>query len=630
MEPEKQNARFIALDGLRGLAILFVFLNHIDKNYIISSTPSWLLPLVQTIFSSGVVAVSILFVLCGFLMSYLYSNPKSEFLQKRYTRIFPLFVSMSTAMALIRVHQETWQWYQKLGVVFLIAVLVHLIWVHGVKKVNNPKISKAIFIFFLLLQGFAFFFYTFYIMRQSASIFYSVTPEIVRSVSIWLVNTTLTLPFGTYIPMLDGVYWSLCTEVLFYILFPFICIPIVKKLETKSQTIKIIFLLSIVLLLAGLDIIFKNILGLSMLQIPLFFYFITGMSLGYLYKSKEAIVLKLRTIPFAPLAIPVFFVGWNLTVEQIVTVPRSVLVLLWAIPITLLVAMALDTKSNYSKMLENKLLVYLGRISYSLYLSHTIVISFTRDLYKATNIYENIFFIVLTFIIAVIVSAILNYLLEQPYFKRSPALKQEVKPIHISFKKAAIGISVVYVLFILFAYQSSFNFFSIEKGHQNSNISLNKNPNVHMEFTATERNLGIVTLKVIYQETAKPETLQKQELVFKIKEKGAKDWHAINTYNPREINNQKNYPFGFPVIIDSKNKTYEIELSLSKPELHQFVTIKKDSLRSVYSADKGSLLKQPLELAYHVGKKVNTIITNSEAQLTFMLGIPAIGMLLFL
>src|SRR5579872_2659339 len=85
MEQNSTSARFHALDGIRGLAILLVVLNHVNSGYISSVMPSWL---DQIIFDSGVTGVSLLFVLSGFLMTYIYPNPQSglHFLQKRYTR----------------------------------------------------------------------------------------------------------------------------------------------------------------------------------------------------------------------------------------------------------------------------------------------------------------------------------------------------------------------------------------------------------------------------------------------------------------------------------------------------------------------------------------------------------------
>jgi len=76
------------------------------------------------------------------------------------------------------------------------------------------------------------------------------------------------------------------------------------------------------------------------------------------------------------------------------------------------------------------------------------------------------------------------------------------------------------------------------------------------EFTATNNRLGIVEIKFnVFYETI-PDTL-----IFRIKEKGEgdKDWYYQSEHN-NIAHTQAFFPFGFPVIANSQNKTYEIEL----------------------------------------------------------------------
>src|SRR4051794_33260812 len=99
MQPESD--RLTSLDGIRGLAILSVFLNHINASSI--SLPAKLGIVSEVLFTSGVIGVSFLFILSGFLMAYIYptASNKVAFLQKRYTRIFPLFLTMSVVSLVI-------------------------------------------------------------------------------------------------------------------------------------------------------------------------------------------------------------------------------------------------------------------------------------------------------------------------------------------------------------------------------------------------------------------------------------------------------------------------------------------------------------------------------------------------
>src|SRR5690242_1469391 len=146
MQQNTKSTRLHALDGLRGLAILMVFLSHINATFI---TRSGILN--GSLFNSGIIGVSFLFILSGFLMAYLYPQPHSAlaFLQKRYTRIFPLFLTLCTALAVL-----SWipvkQWYITIIILFVFACFSHLIWVYIVKKYLHAKYKKIIFFSFLI------------------------------------------------------------------------------------------------------------------------------------------------------------------------------------------------------------------------------------------------------------------------------------------------------------------------------------------------------------------------------------------------------------------------------------------------------------------------------------------------
>ena len=74
------------------------------------------------------------------------------------------------------------------------------------------------------------------------------------------------------------------------------------------------------------------------------------------------------------------------------------------------------------------------------------------------------------------------------------------------------------------------------------------------EFTATNNRLGIVEIKFnVFYETIH------DTLIFRIKEKGDTDWYYQSEHN-NIAQTQGFFPFGFPVISNSKNKTYEFEL----------------------------------------------------------------------
>lgn len=78
---------------------------------------------------------------------------------------------------------------------------------------------------------------------------------------------------------------------------------------------------------------------------------------------------------------------------------------------------------------------------------------------------------------------------------------------------------------------------------------------VHGEFQAAYDNLGVVKLRVITFNR-----INTTHVRFKIREKGKSETWATNQYTTDRFTDGLLYPFGFPVIWDSKGKTYEYSL----------------------------------------------------------------------
>jgi peptidoglycan/LPS O-acetylase OafA/YrhL len=657
MEKNNTGNRLSALDGVRGFAIILVVLTHVDASYITPHIPSLFNPLLKMIFTSGVTGVSLLFILSGFLMGYIYPQPKSYtgFLQKRYTRIFPLFLTMCTVMLFYRIFPDM-QWYVRLILLFSLALFSHAVWVYGIKKVASQGLNKTLFYLFCAVQVFAALLYAFWIMRHPAIAFNQQLAEPIRNGIIWLVNATLTLPLGDYIPQLDGVYWSLAAEILFYIFYPILCVPIIKLLIPQSRIVKIIFLLALVPFFAGINIMAQRILGLSLLQIQLFNCFACGITLAYIYKHHPDSIKQLNSwfkgkLFFVPTVL--FFaviLAKTLLFDPMNKTPDAWIHLLWAYPITLVIASALDKESSLSKILSSKFLVFLGTVSFSIYLCHIPVRILLMQLYKPTDTFSNALFLLLYFSLTGLIASLLYYLLERPYFlrisKKETVQKSEAKIFYHSYKKSSIALLsavLIPIIALLTTYQSNFNFFSKEYAISRSDItspiisknqtliSMHTSPKIVIEFTAQEDDLQVLAGNV--HKVSENEKLNtSQNFIFKIKNKDAKDWYAVNTYDYALIPPSNNLPFGFPAIQDAKGKKYIVELSLSNPKAVNYteLDISEEALKNIYKVDKKTLLTNPLKLISFVLYKGERVLANTEAQSVFMLLLPFIFLSLYL
>ncbi|HSD98388.1 MAG TPA: acyltransferase [Patescibacteria group bacterium] len=638
MEKDQLHERLTALDGLRGFAIILVFLNHINTGFIQVLLPSWLF---GWIFSNGVTGVTFLFILSGFLMSTLYAHPKSAtaFLQKRYTRIFPLFLTMCAIMFVGRITQ-TKSPFVFLEILVGFSLCTYILWMYVIKKL--PKIyGTLLFFFFLLIQVFAGFFYIFWINKESFAAFSSL-PFMLHEGFVFLINATLTLPLGQYIPMLDGVYWTLVAEVLFYILYPTVVVPLATFLARKSLLTKLFFLFSLFFFFGGIHILSYKIFVLSLIQPALFFYFATGVFLGYLYRNHTPIFAIFSTKIFKGFYNVVPFVLFFATValvNDLSFLGQTIspwIRMIFAIPLTFFVAVLLDKKTLFSKLFSLQSLVFIGTVSYSIYLSHSLTIHVATLLAMPNNIFTDIVYVFIVFLVTVLVASFLFFFLERPYFirkketkiKNIPQKTQRVFPTKYIF----IGMTTLYLLGIFAAYQSkdSYSFFSFQKplplsafsmpkliGQQT--ISLKDNSHVQIALTNLPTTGGLLSLQMSHTPVR---SVQPQALQFSLFEKGSTKPLTIATYSLDQFNKNIDFPFGFSPIANTNNKIYIADFVLTNPQSRDSVRIYPNTAKLVASANKKELLTHPAQLANFFSAKILTIVQNPQAQLAFLLLIP--------
>jgi len=639
---EKDNTRFISLDGLRGIAVLLVFLNHLSVPSISFAFPF----LTQLgLFSSGISGVSFFFILSGFLMSYLYPLPKSKFgfLQKRYTRIFPLFLTMCTVMFLFTLY-PTIPWYFQLSIIFSLALFVHIIWVYGIKKITSPLFSRGIFFLFLLLQFVIGGVYFLWILRQPPIVFQHF-PPILKNGIIGLVNATLTFPLGNYVSMLDGVYWSLAAEILFYVLYPFLIVPVVVLLAGKKRIVKILFLLSLLPFIAGFDLLSHYLFNLSTFQFSLFYYFGFGIFLGYLFRKRPQVFslfsrFSNRVSWFIPLLFfALLFVGEQFISNLAPSYYSTWIRLFSAFPFALVVAFALNRKNSLYKLLSARVFVFLGTISYSIYLSHTAVLHMIENTYQSGSIISDLLFVIITLGITIALSYILYLLLEKPYFKKSDTkklaqnLRRKAYPMR--GKRVLVLTYCIYLICIFIAFQSNYNIFSIIVPNPSSLLSpkvsspvinLSKNPTVKFIIHATENNLGVISVIVTHYN---PFWDNGPQLYFTLQEEGNVSPIIKIPYVLDEFRGVS-FPFGIPKIPDSKGKNYIATFTQIPPSQRDYVTITSNSLQTVYEFDKRSILHKPQAVIHLLFIKLQTVLTNQLALFCFWLSAPLLLLLCFL
>lgn len=132
------------------------------------------------------------------------------------------------------------------------------------------------------------------------------------------------------------------------------------------------------------------------------------------------------------------------------------------------------------------------------------------------------------------------------------------------------------------------------------------------QFTATENNLGIVSFRLIPGNNGHSE--QDDFLLFKIKEKNAKNWYYTKTYESGALRGFTFFPIGFPLIPNSKGKTYQFEIkSLKGNDLNAVTVVRaKPVMIAKYQFTKSDLFHGGVNPVHFIFKKAFYFLTDPD------------------
>ncbi len=308
---------FISIQSLRFLMFLLIFLNHINDY---SPLPSFLQSMLCR---AGAFSVQFFIVTSGFLLSYRHIDEYSEALQIKdmiktatikYKKFFPIHITT-----------------------FLIAFILYLF--------DNINLDGHFFLNaianVLLIQS------------------YFPDPHIY---------------FG-----FNAVSWFLSTILLLYLLYPCILYLISKyKPSIKVKSVLILFIYCIVFLEA--EILMKSsadfVKGIIYIN-PLsrLFDFTIGCLLGSIYK--DLVKIKLNCKNTSLIEILGFLLSFSsmFLLSHLQFIPVSFMYVTYFLPYNIILIMIFTLCNGIiSKILENRILTYLGSISLYLFMIHQIII----------------------------------------------------------------------------------------------------------------------------------------------------------------------------------------------------------------------------------------------------------------
>lgn len=325
------------MTGLRGIAAGFIIINHL-----LLLLPSIKNPFTLKIFGAfGLMGMSLFFILSGFVIFYNYadkiiSNPKQEtvkFLIARFARLYPLYILF-------------------LGIWFL--------W--------NIKLTPE---------------------TLGANI--TSLPIFITGMQSWFFGFINDIPV-VHLQGSGNISWSISTEFALYLFF----IPLILIFKDKILNIKFVLNLFIFAVIGKviytysiynfqcIESVSRAIFGVHYLNITDFltfysplsriFEFLAGGAIAYYFdkvKNKERFNVLMYFIYFISIATIIFIFSLELTIKNF----NSYTGLYYSIALMFLL---LSITHFGCKILTTKLLVFLGEISYSLYLLHILFIQIFR------------------------------------------------------------------------------------------------------------------------------------------------------------------------------------------------------------------------------------------------------------
>lgn len=369
---KSKNARIPAIDGLRTLAVMGVLWTHVWMFF--KNIPMKIGPVdINRIIAFGRHGVDLFFVISGFCMYLMYASRIDHFnasnffgfLKKRWFRIAPAFYAI------------------------------------------------VIFDSFLMLYKLGIFPF--------------------RELSFHLLFINIFLGKHDFAPH----YWSLATEFHFYLLFPFLFLRLKSQ---RDLTIRIIVLMLICL-------VFRLVLFYDHLEEVLAKETITSTAIWYRFiefgwgiMAAQIYVLK-KTLPRWAvgssgiiLGFIISYIGKIFITTEFVShfgadafVFRALGEPLMTFGFSWILISLISTENLFNRILSVRPFLFLGKISYSMYLWHWIVgQTLANWLIVKWGLNLETFYVCLliSFILAIPVSLLSFKLFEEPYFKRNPKLKQ--------------------------------------------------------------------------------------------------------------------------------------------------------------------------------------------------------------
>lgn len=219
--------------------------------------------------------------------------------------------------------------------------------------------------------------------------------------------------------------------------------------------------MALIPLFLGIARLFERTSDASVIRPDFFFHFVGGMTLGYLYRK-----YRVEAISFYQRARGIFTSGSILAFVTIfivvyvfeLSINSLIFQMLLTVLYTVVIGFILLPETTLAQVLRAKGLVYIGTVSYSLYLSHIWTAgAVTKILGEPTSVGQTVLYVSVKVAASILFASILYWLLERPYFtNRIIKSKRAVAVPYVVNNKGLIvcvSICAIYLVSIMLAYR---------------------------------------------------------------------------------------------------------------------------------------------------------------------------------
>ncbi len=136
------------------------------------------------------------------------------------------------------------------------------------------------------------------------------------------------------------------------------------------------------------------------------------------------------------------------------------------------------------------------------------------------------------------------------------------------------------------------------------------------EFIALHDNLGTVRFRFTTFGRLNEDSIQ-----FRMKEKGKSEWDVINSYTTNAFVNGGMYPFGFPIVPNSKGKTYQFEIRSQKGSVGNAVGISTEynPMATQYIYSREFLMGNIADFRNFIAEKIDSLLADASFQLYILI-----------